>query len=250
MNLSIVIPMFNEEAFIRTLLLRIEEQLKDAGWEFEIVVVDDGSTDESVSQARSVPSPRITVIEQPENRGKGAAVRVGMKCAGGDLLLVQDADLEYDPADIPSMMRAAMSHPGTVVYGSRILGARRSLKGWRAWVGLWPEQGLGPVLLNRALTLELLMLTGRHLTDLLTGYKLYPSDVFADWWPSTQGFETDHEITMRLIGTKRRIVEVPADYVPRTRAMGKKIRARDGVIAMLVIFKGRFRVPGMGRAGG
>ena len=244
MRLSIVIPMFNEEAFIRELLISIKGKLEGVPWEYEIIVVDDGSSDDSIRQARSVGSSNVKVVEQRPNQGKGAAVRRGMMQATGDVLLVQDADLEYDPSDILAMMETAHSQPGAVVYGSRILGARQDLKGWRAVLGLWPGQGLGPLAVNRALSMELLFLTGRYLSDLLTGYKLYPADVFTTWWPQTAGFETDHEITMRLIGTGRRIVEVPVRYEPRSRAMGKKIRARDGFIAILLIAKGRIRVPG------
>ena len=176
MKLTIVVPMYNEERFIRKMLDALIAALQDHEWEIEILVVDDGSTDLSCMEVRSIQSSRIRLLEMPTNSGKGAAVRFGISHASGDLVIVQDADLEYDPRDIPKMLKIYEKHDyqTCAVYGSRILGAKKYLSGWRSRIGLWHGQGLPQRGFNLSLSLFYLLLTRKWISDLLTGYKIYP----------------------------------------------------------------------------
>ncbi|MBF0626080.1 MAG: glycosyltransferase family 2 protein [Magnetococcales bacterium] len=237
-TLSIVIPAYNEEAFIATLLDRILTiPTEPVGFEKEIIVVDDGSRDDTAARARAFAG--VTVISQA-NQGKGRAVQTGIRAATGDYILVQDADLEYDPADYLPMLAQLDHQRPTAVYGSRIRGQLRE-HGWR-WPcpGRHPAQGLGPWGMNLTLSLLCLLLYGRWLTDLLTAYKIYPTALIRGFEVLTHGFETDHELTAKLIRAGAVIREVPIAYRPRSLAEGKKIRPRDGLIALWTLV--RFRI--------
>jgi glycosyltransferase involved in cell wall biosynthesis len=241
MKLTIIVPMFNEERFVGKLLGVLLTATESLGKNVEILVVDDGSTDQSVKVVSEVNSEKIRLLPLPKNQGKGAAVRQGIKNASGDLILVQDADLEYNPEDIVRMLNIYSSRNNTdiAVYGSRILGARNALPGWRGKLGLWPGQGIPQRGFNFFLSVFHLILTRRWITDLLTGYKIYPKSIFSDWESTTSGFETDHEITMQLKKTHIAITEVPVSYAPRSKEMGKKIRGTDAVKAVLTLWKFR-----------
>ena len=241
MKLTIVVPMYNEERFIRKMLDALIVALQDHEWEIEILVVDDGSTDLSCMEVRSIQSSRIRLLEMPTNSGKGAAVRFGISHASGDLVIVQDADLEYDPRDIPKMLKIyeKYDYQTCAVYGSRILGAKTYLSGWRSRIGLWHGQGLPQRGFNLSLSLFYLLLTRKWISDLLTGYKIYPRWVFNDWQSSTSGFETDHEITMRLEHIGIRIYEIPVSYLPRSKEMGKKSKSSDAIKAVSTLWKYR-----------
>ncbi|MBI1860027.1 MAG: glycosyltransferase family 2 protein [Deltaproteobacteria bacterium] len=236
-KLSIVIPAFNEEGSIGTLLQSVRAvDLKSIGFEKEIIVVDDGSTDRTYKVATQFADVRV--LKQVPNLGKGRAVQRGITESTGDLVLVQDADLEYDPTDYPALLAA--SEGGTVaVYGSRILGQLRE-RGWTVFPGKHSSQGLGPWIANVALSVWVFLLYGRWLTDSLTAYKLYPVRALRRYHVKTSGFETDHELTAKLIRDGVPIREVPISYIPRSAAQGKKIRAIDGVIALWTLFKFRF----------
>jgi dolichol-phosphate mannosyltransferase len=237
--LSIVVPAFNEAAHIGELLERIPKVDTEAvGFDKEILVVDDGSTDGTADVVRRHPAARL--LQQPRNQGKGRAVQRGVANARGDYVLVQDADLEYFPEDYPGML-AAIEGPRDVVYGSRTLGqwhagTRRAL----ALPGKHPRQSLGPYAAGVVLSGWTLLLYGRLITDTLTAYKIYPRQALASLEVKTHGFETDHELTAKLIRAGYRIREVPVRYEPRSVAAGKKIRARDGVKAIWTL--ARFRV--------
>jgi glycosyltransferase involved in cell wall biosynthesis len=214
-TLSVVIPAYNEERFIGTLLERIRAvDLASVGVTSEIIVVDDGSKDRTVEIASAVPTVRVH--RMPVNGGKGKAVRAGIELATGDLLIIQDADLEYDPSDYIPMIRALQAGRGDVIYGSRYLGRGRHA-----------NQSVAAYLGGRSLSLVALMFTGCYLTDTVTAYKLFRRADLADLTLETSGFELDHEITARLLARGRRIVEVPISYHPRSREEGKKIGARD-----------------------
>lgn len=237
-TVSIVIPAYNEEAFIGTLLhklLRVDT--KSAGFEKEIIVVNDGSNDKTAEIVAAIPGVRL--INQ-ENRGKGAAVQRGVREATGDCVLVQDADLEYEPDDIPTMLRALSGASDTAVYGSRILGVKAKQQGVTLFPGLAPGQQIGPWLVNRALSVLALVLYGRWISDLLTGYKIYPIEFLRSVQVKTAGFETDHELSAKLIRAGYVIREVPAQYRPRSVAEGKKIGALDGLIAVWTLIRFRF----------
>ncbi len=236
--ISIVIPAFNEEAFIGTLLEKIERvPTESLGFEKEILVVDDGSADRTAEIVRRFP--RVALLQQP-NRGKGAAVRHGISRATGDYVLIQDADLEYDPADYLPMLQALGNDGKTAVYGSRTLHNLRKL-GWRRLCpGRGEGQHFGPWLAGVLLSCVTAALYGRWISDTLTAYKLYPAQILKGFTLKTRGFETDHEITSRLIRAKIKIREVPVSYCPRSVAEGKKIRAADGLIAVATLLRYRF----------
>lgn len=240
-KVSIVIPAYNEEKYITKLLnniLPINTEI--IGFIKEIIVVDDGSTDHTMELAKKVAlgSPLITLIYQ-ENQGKGKAVQRGIQEAKGDFVLVQDADLEYNPSDYIPMLKA-LKNPKTVVYGSRILGQIRFFKRGLPFVGRHPEQELGPWLAGIFLTLFVFLLFGRWITDTLTGYKIYPTDIIRKMDIMTHGFETDHEITAKLIRNGIQIKEIPINYNPRSLIEGKKIKMRDGFLAIWTFIRFRF----------
>jgi dolichol-phosphate mannosyltransferase len=221
--LSIVIPAYNEAKFIGTLLtqiLAVDLASLDVGR--EIIVVDDCSTDDTGAIAAGFEGVRVH--RQPRNRGKGAAVRAGMALATGDYLIIQDADLEYDPQDYLPMLRALLGRAGDIVYGSRylregrpggILGHKHAAQGWAAYLG------------GRSLSVFAWLFTGQYLTDTVTALKLFPREDLVSLDLETSGFELDHEITAKMVARGRRIVEVPIRYFPRSRAEGKKIGLKD-----------------------
>jgi glycosyltransferase involved in cell wall biosynthesis len=237
-TLSIVIPAYNEGAFIGTLLRKIiAVPTEAAGFEKEIIVVNDGSRDNTEEVARSFSEVRC--FTQVPNQGKGKAVQRGIREATGDYILIQDADLEYDPSDYLPMLEALGRTGADVVYGSRTLGQFRK-RGWSVFPGRHEQQGFGPWLAGALLTGWTALVYGHWITDTLTAYKLYPAQVVKNLKLRTSGFETDHEITAKLFRLRQRIVEVPISYYPRSRDEGKKIKPSDGLIAVWTLLKFRF----------
>jgi glycosyltransferase involved in cell wall biosynthesis len=235
-KLSIIIPAYNEEQFIGTLLDTVlAVDTESLGFEKEIIVVNDGSKDGTADSVRCFPS--VTLIDQP-NQGKGAAVQRGIREATGDFILVQDADLEYEPADYRPMLEAIRAG-AACVYGSRVLGQLRD-HGWTATPGRHPQQGLGPWLAGLILSAVTFLLYWVWISDTLTAYKLYPRSVFGWMKVKTHGFETDHEITAKLIRAGIRITEAPISYHPRSVEEGKKIKASDGFIAIWTLLRFRY----------
>jgi dolichol-phosphate mannosyltransferase len=219
-TLSVVIPAYDEERYIGALLERVRAvDLAPCGLRTEIIVVDDGSRDRTAGIAAVVDGVRLHRL--PVNGGKGQAVRSGIGLATGDLVIIQDADLEYDPHDYLPMIRALQAGRGDVVYGSRYLRH-----------GRYRHQSLAAYAGGRSLSLVAWLFTGRYLTDTATGYKLFRRSDVAELPLLTSGFEVDHEITARLLARGHRIVEVPISYAPRSRREGKKIRLRDWFIAV------------------
>jgi glycosyltransferase involved in cell wall biosynthesis len=215
-----VIPAYNEERFIGTLLEQIKAvDLQPLGITKQIIVVDDCSKDRTADIAASVAG--VTLKRLPVNGGKGRAVRAGIELATGDYLIIQDADLEYDPNDYVPMLQALLSGRGDVVYGSRYLGRGRH-----------PNQSLAAYVGGRSLSLAALIFAGRYLTDTVTALKLFHRSQLAGLPLETSGFELDHEITAKMASRGARIVEVPIHYSPRSREEGKKIGLRDWFIAV------------------
>ncbi len=226
-TLSIVIPAYNEERFIGTLLGQVlAVDLSALGVEKEIIVVDDCSTDRTSAVVSGVPGVRLHRL--PENAGKGRAVRAGIERATGDYLIIQDADLEYDPQDYVPMMRAMLDGRADVIYGSRYLGRGRHA-----------QQSLAAFLGGRSLSLVMLACTGHYLTDTVTALKLFPRTLLPELALETSGFETDHEITAKVLARGLRIAEVPVHYRPRSKADGKKIGLRDWFIATRTMWRYR-----------
>jgi len=234
-TLSIVIPAYNEEASIGRLLQLLDEvDIERLGWKKEIIVVDDGSKDRTFEIASAHGTARVI---QQTNGGKGRAVQRGIEEATGEYVLVQDADLEYDPQDYVPMLRALRDK--TIVYGSRTRGVAQRRQSRRWFLGRHPQQGLGPYVAGVALSLWTFVLFGRVVTDTLTAYKLYPTDELRKLRVKTHGFETDHELTAKFVRRGYRIVEVPIDYRPRSIADGKKIKMRDGFVAIWTLLRYR-----------
>ena len=225
--LSIVIPAYNEEAFIGTLLQRIlNVDLAAVGVAAEIIVVDDCSKDATAAVVAGFPAVQLKRL--PVNGGKGGAVRAGIALATGDFLIIQDADLEYDPNDYLPMLRALLEGRGDVVYGSRYLQR-----------GRYPGQSWAAYLGGRSLTLVAWIMTGQYVSDTVTALKLFPRRLIADLPLETSGFELDHEITARIVARGCRIAEVPITYRPRSKAEGKKIGFRDWVIGTRTFWRYR-----------
>ncbi len=226
-TLSIVIPAYNEERFIGTLLQQVQAvPLETLGVTTEIVVVDDCSTDRTSEIVRGIEGVRL--FRLAKNSGKGAAVREGIAHATGDYLIIQDADLEYDPQDYLPMMRAILDRRADVVYGSRYLGTGRHA-----------GQSLAAYLGGRSLSLVMLATTGTYLTDTVTALKLFPRTLLPSLALETGGFETDHEITAKVLARRLRILEVPVGYKPRSKAEGKKIGLRDWFTAAGTLWRYR-----------
>jgi dolichol-phosphate mannosyltransferase len=239
-TLSIIVPAYNEGAFIGTLLQKIiDVPTERLGFRKDIVVVNDGSKDNTEEVARSFPG--IRCFTQVPNQGKGKAVQRGIMEATGDYILIQDADLEYEPNDYLPILRALTEQGADVVYGSRILGQRRLQSGFTLFSGKHPRQGAGPWIAGLLLTAWTALVYQRWITDTLTAYKLYPAAVVKAMKIETSGFETDHEITAKLIRLGRKIVEVPIAYYPRSVEEGKKIKPSDGLIAVWTLLRFRFK---------
>ena len=229
-RLSIVVPAYNEERFIATLLERIGAvDLTPYGLEKEIIVVDDCSKDGTAQAVRRFP--HVVLSRHERNGGKGRAVRTGIERATGHYLMIQDADLEYEPQDYVPMVKALLSREGDVVYGSRytrgIFGSKYAQQSWPAYLG------------GRSLSIAALLCTGRYLTDTVTALKLFPRSLLNDLDLQTTGFELDHEITSKVLARGCRIVEVPIQYFPRSREEGKKIGARDWVRGLRTFWRYR-----------
>jgi dolichol-phosphate mannosyltransferase len=226
-SLSVVIPAYNEDRFIGTLLDRIRAvDLAPVGYATELIVVDDCSKDRTAEIVEAVPGVRL--IRMEKNGGKGRAVRAGIAAATGDLLIIQDADLEYDPQDYVPMVRALLDGRADIIYGSRYLGRGRHA-----------NQSLGAYLGGRSLSVIAWLFTGQFLTDTVTAFKLFRREDLAALPLETSGFELDHEITARMIARGKTIAEVPIRYYPRSREEGKKIGLRDWFIGTRTFWRYR-----------
>ena len=227
MKLSVVVPVYNERATIAEVLRRVEA----TPFEKEILVVDDGSTDGTTETLRELAEKNghLRVLGHERNRGKGAALRTGFAAATGEIVLVQDADLEYDPADYPVLLRPFVEGKADVVFGSRFLGGPYT----RVHL-FWHYLG------NRIVTLFSNMLTNLNLTDMETGFKVFRRGVIERMRLRSEGFAIEPEITAKLARLKVRVYEVPIGYAGRSYHEGKKITWRDGLIAFFAVVRYRF----------
>jgi len=232
LKLSVIIPAFNEEKTLEGVVSRVRS-VAISGWSREIVVVDDGSTDGTGRVMQALAGPDLVPVRLPRNRGKGAALRRGFESATGDYVLVQDADLEYDPEDVPSLLVPLAEGRADAVYGSRILGGNRRSYFSYYWGG-------------RLLTLIFNLLYGARLTDLTTCYKIFSLEDARGMGLACDGFEFCEEVTARLLARGRRIVEVPIRYAPRSIEAGKKIRWHDGITAIWTMIRLRLAGPPRG----
>ena len=216
-KLSVIIPVYNEADRLQSVFARL--MTSPCPIEREWIAVDDGSQDGSVALLRQLSKAHsIRLLEQPRNMGKGAAVRRGIAAATGNLILIQDADLEYDPADVPKLLEPLLQNQADAVYGSR-------------WLGRPVGHGQSE-LANRWLTWLSNRLSGRAVSDMETCYKIFRSDLIKSMQLRSNRFEIETELTAYLAKTNARLVEVPINYRPRTARDGKKIGWRDGVQAI------------------
>ena len=225
-KISIIVPVFNEEKSLKKLFKKLLN-LKFNKNKKEIVAVNDGSTDNSFNILKKFK--KIKVLNQ-RNQGKGKAVQSGILKATGDYVVIQDSDLEYSPKDIVRMNKAIKNLKKISIYGSRYLPLR---------FGFIPKyykgQNLSSYFANIVFIFLFFLLYQRLITDPLTGYKLYEKNFFKNISIKSKGFEADHEITAKLIKNNYKIIEIPINYKPRTKAEGKKINFFDGLKAIYTI---------------
>jgi len=224
MKLSVVIPVYNEAATIAELISRV----RAVDVPKEIIVVDDGSTDgtREVIERLKVRYEEMRVLLQPRNRGKGAALRLGFEHATGDYVLVQDADLEYDPAEYPVLLQPLIEGKADVVYGSRFLTTKQ-----HRVLFFWHSVG------NRLLTLISNMFTNLNLSDMETGFKVFRREVIQSIKLEQNRFGFEPEVTVKISRMRLRIYEVGISYYGRTYEEGKKIGWKDGVKALWCIVR-------------
>lgn len=221
-ELTIIVPVYNEERTLVAIMTALGEKCPDA----QIVYVDDGSTDRSKTMLHSYARPRDIVITK-ENGGKGSAIRAGLEKAGGEYTVIQDADLEYDPAQIATLLQEAQTHAGSAVFGSRFLQANPNI---------YKRFLLG----NKVLTACLNVLYGSRLTDSYTCYKLLPTNVFRSLNLVSRGFELEAEICAKCLRKNIPIRELPITYSPRTIEEGKKINWRDALKGLMTMLRLRW----------
>jgi glycosyltransferase involved in cell wall biosynthesis len=240
MKLSVIIPVFNEEKTILEILRRVQ----NVPVEKEIIIVDDGSTDGTreilegffsshsgmlpFEEKRKPGQADVSLVLKDKNEGKGSAIREGLKHVTGNVVVIQDGDLEYDPMDWIKMLKLMEEKEASVVYGSRILGKGRK-SSFAFYFG------------GRLLSFLTNLLYGSGITDEPTCYKMFRTDVIKSIRLESMGFEFCPEVTSRVLRKGYRIFEVPIKYEPRMISEGKKIRWKDGVIAIKILLKNRFR---------
>ena len=229
LRLSIIIPVYNEQGTIAELLRQVCDVNLD-GVEKEIIVADDGSWDDSPAIIASIKKHHADIIKVHTsliNLGKGAAIRFGLEFAKGDIILIQDADLELTPEEYPELLAPILRGESDVVYGSRFRFPNRLIS-------------LHTRLANKFLTFLTNVLYGSRLTDMNTAYKVFRSEVIKKMKLKSTGFEFCPEVTAKLLLAGHKIVEVPISYHPRTVAQGKKIGWIDGIEHIYTLFKYRF----------
>ncbi len=225
MKLSIIICAYNERDSILGVLDRVLQVELELGWEKEIIIVDNASTDGTQDLLRSIQSPNVQMIFHPRNFGKGASLRTGFAHATGEYAVIQDADTEYDPADLALVLRKAVEVNADAVFGSRVLGGQRSYEYATAYWGV------------RALTFFTNLLCRSSLTDVAVATKMARTSVLQALDLRGENFDLDFELPVKLLRAGYTIHEVPISYRPRTYEEGKKIKPLDGLKAFWVILR-------------
>jgi glycosyltransferase involved in cell wall biosynthesis len=223
--LSVIVPVFNERSTVAEVIRRIRAVKLPV--DIEVIAVDDGSSDGTDKVLAAVGDSTVRVINHPHNKGKGAAIRTGLAEARGDLILIQDADLEYDPEDWGKLLDPILRGKARVVYGSRFTGERKNMLPLH-WIG------------NRFLSLVTNILYSSTLSDMETCYKLFDQRVLEGITIESDKFDFEPEITAKILRRGHRIYEVPISYAGREADEGKKITWRDGFGALRALVKYRF----------
>jgi glycosyltransferase involved in cell wall biosynthesis len=226
-QLSVIVPVFNERNTVAEIIRRMRAVTLPGDLGLEVLVVDDGSSDGTDKVLTALEDSTVRVVTHQTNQGKGAAVRTALGTVRGDLVLIQDADLEYDPDDWPRLIEPILKGKAQIVYGSRFTGERKNM---------FPSHWLG----NRFLTLATNILYRSTLSDMETCYKLFDRRVLAGITIRSARFDFEPEITAKVLRRGYRIYEVPISYAGREISEGKKISWRDGVGAILAIVRYRF----------
>jgi glycosyltransferase involved in cell wall biosynthesis len=225
-KLSILMPVYNEEAFLAEAL---KQSLAVAyPCDVELVVVNDGSKDRTAEILERCDDPRLKAVHHPKNKGKGAAIRTAVDAADGDYMVILDADLEYDPKDIPRLLQPVLEGRAAVVYGNRTFGGHAAYSFWY-------------VMGNKGVTLAANILFNSYIGDLETCFKLMPLALYRSLNIKSRGFGMEAEVTGKLLRRKIRPYEIPISYTARTREEGKKITWKDGVEALFILARERFR---------
>jgi dolichol-phosphate mannosyltransferase len=226
-KLSVIICCYNERDSIRQVIARTRAVNLGPGWEREVIVVDNFSTDGTRDILRNLDYPEVQLIFQERNLGKGSSIRTGITHMSGDYMIIQDADSEYDPADHPLFCRKVEETGAAAIFGSRVLGGQVSYEYVHAYLGV------------RFLSWLANLLFGGRLTDVATATKMVRADVLHSLNLVGSGFDLDFELPAKILLAGHDILEIPIRYDPRTYAQGKKIRSRDGIKAMLIMFRDR-----------
>lgn len=225
-KLSIIIPVYNEEKTVAECIRRVKRVKILPGVKKEIIVVDDGSTDDSRLKIENLRFKNLRIISHKRNRGKGAAIRTGFKIATGDYVVIQDADLEYDPEDYKKLLQPILDKKAQVIYGSRFLGEHKNLFFWH-------------MVANKFLSLLTNILYDSTLSDMEVGYKVFPRKLLLSLNLRENRFGFEPEATAKILKRKIRVYEVPVSYLGREFEEGKKITWRDGIEAIFILLKYR-----------
>jgi len=227
LKLSVIICVYNEKSTILEIIRRVQDADLEEGWEKEIIIVDNFSTDGTRDLLAGITSQNVKIVLQPRNLGKGTSIRTAIPLCSGAYTITQDADLEYHPRQYRSLLCKALAEDLDVVYGSRVLGDRRY---HHYAVNYWAV---------RFLTLLTNMFFGCNFTDVATNYKLVRTRLLQSLQLRCSGFDLDFEISNKLAMRTKKIAEVPIEFEPRTYSQGKKIHAGDGLRALFVILRNR-----------
>lgn len=229
MKLSVIIPVYNENAHIDEVISKIKAVTLIKGVEKELIIIDDGSTDGTATRLENYKDDKTIIVHSSRiNFGKGTAIRIGLTYATGEIIIIQDGDLEYDPEDYNKLLEPILNKQAKVVYGSRFFSGKVQGMRWANWLA------------NRILRFAVLIFFGAKLTDEATAYKVFTNDVLRGVELKAKKFEFCPEITAKVLKAGYKIYEVPISYNPRSLIEGKKITWRDGFSAIWTLFWYRF----------